>query len=43
MMRSDEYNRHVHDSYAEDTALSSNVNVRDEDELKDIIAHETLS
>ena len=32
MMRSDEHNRHVHGSYAEETALSSNVNVTDEDE-----------
>ena len=34
MMRSDEQNRHVHGSYAEETAPSSNVNVTDEDELK---------
>ena len=32
MMRSDGLNRHVHGSYAEKTALSSNVNVTDEDE-----------
>ena len=31
MMRSDEYNRHSHGSYAEETAPSSNVNVTDED------------
>ena len=31
MMRSDEHNRHVHGSYAEETAPSSNVNVTDED------------
>ena len=30
MMRSDEHNRHVHGSYAEETAPSSNVNVTDE-------------
>ena len=42
MMRSDEHNRHVHGSYAEDTDLSSNVNVTDEDESKEIIVHETL-
>ena len=42
-MRSDEHNRHVHGSYAEDTALSSNVNVTDEDESKEIIVHETLT
>ena len=43
MMRSDEHNRHVHGSYAEETALSSNVNVTDKDESKEIIVHETLS
>ena len=32
MMRSDEHNRHVHISYAEETAPSSKVNVTDEDE-----------
>ena len=42
MMRSDEHNRHVHGSYAEETAPSSNVNVTDEDESKEIIVHETL-
>ena len=31
MMRSDEHNRHVHGSYAEENAPSSNVNVTDED------------
>ena len=34
MMRSDENNRHVHVSYAEDTAPSLNVNVTDKDESK---------
>ena len=34
MMRSDEHNWHVHCSYEEETALSSNVNVTDEDESK---------
>ena len=43
MMRSDEHNRHVHGSYAEETAPSSNVNVTDEDESKEIIVHKTLS
>ena len=43
MMRYDEHNRHVHSSYAEETALSLNVNVTDEDESKEIILHETLS
>ena len=31
MMRSDEQNRHLHGSYAEETDPSSNVNVLDED------------
>ena len=43
MMRSNELNRHVHDSYAEKTAPSSNVNVTDKDESKEIIVHKTLS
>ena len=43
MMRSDQLNWHDHGSYTEKTALSSNVNVIDEDELKYIIVHETLS
>ena len=34
MMRSDEHNWHVHGSYAEDTAPSSNGDVTDEDESK---------
>ena len=34
MMRSDEHNRHVHGSYAEETAPSSNVNVTDKEESK---------
>ena len=34
MMRSDEYNWHVHGSYAEDTDPSSNVNVTDKYESK---------
>ena len=42
-MRSDEHNRHVHGSYAEETSPSSKVNVRDEDESKEIIVHKTLS
>ena len=32
MIISDEHNRHVHKSYAEETDPSSNVNVTDEDE-----------
>ena len=42
-MRSDEYNRHVHGSYAEENAPSSNVDVTDENESKEIIVHKTLS
>ena len=37
-----EFNRHDNGSYAENTAPSSNVNVTDEDESKEIIVHETL-
>ena len=43
MMRYVENNWHVHVSYAEETASSSNVNVTDEDESKEIIVHKTLS
>ena len=43
MMTSDEHNRNVHGSYAEETDPSSNVNVTDEEESKEIIVHETLS
>ena len=43
MMRSDELDWHVHGSYAEETDLSSNVNVTDEDESKEIIVQKTLS
>ena len=42
MMRSDEHNRHVHGSYAEETDLSSNVNDTDKDKSKEIILPETL-
>ena len=42
MMRSYEHNRHVHVSYAEETAPSSNDNVTDDDESKEIIVHKTL-
>ena len=42
MMRSDEHNRHVQGSYAEDTAPSSKINVKDENESKEIIVHKTL-
>ena len=34
MMRSDEHNRHVHNSYVEETVPSSNVNVTDKGESK---------
>ena len=43
MMRSNKLNKHDHGSYIEMTAPSSNVNVTDEDESKEIIVHETLS
>ena len=43
MMRYAEHNWHVHVSYAEEPAPSSNVNVADEDESKEIIMHKTLS
>ena len=43
MMKSDQLNWHDHSSYAEKTALSSNINVTDEDESKQIIKHEILS
>ena len=42
MMRYDQINRHGHSSYAEKIAPSSNVNVTDEDESKEIILHENL-
>ena len=42
-MRSDEHNRHMHGSYAEETSPSSNVNVTDKDKSKEIIVHKTLS
>ena len=41
MLRSDEHNRHVHGSYVEEIAPSSNVNVTDEDKKK-LIVHKTL-
>ena len=43
MMRSDEHNRHMHGSYAEETATSSKVNVTDENESNEITLQETLS
>ena len=43
MMRYDEHNRNVHNSYTEETSPPLNVNVTDEDESKEIIVHETLS
>ena len=43
MMISDKLNWHNHGSYTEMTAPSSNVNVTDEDESKEIIVHKTLS
>ena len=43
MMISDENNRHVHGSYAEETAPLSNVNDTDKEKPKEIIVHENLS
>ena len=43
MMRSDKINWHNHGDYTEMTVRSSNVNVIDKDESKEIIVHETLS
>ena len=43
MMISDKLNRHDHGSYTGKTDPSSNVNVTNEDESKEIIVHETLS
>ena len=43
MMRSDELNRHNRGGYTEMTDPSSNVNVTDEEESKEIIVHESLS
>ena len=42
-MRSDQLNWHDHGSYAEKNAPSSNVNVTEEYESKEIIVQETLS
>ena len=43
MMRSDNLNWYDHGGYMEMTAPSSNVNVTDKDESKQIIVHKTLS
>ena len=43
MMRSDEHNRHVHGSCAEETSPSANINITDEENSKEIIVYETLS
>ena len=43
MMRSDTLNRPDHGGYMEMTALSSNVNVLEAEESKEIIVHKTLS
>ena len=43
MMRFDNLNWRDHGGYTRMTAPSSNVNVTDEDESKEIIVHETLS
>ena len=42
MMRYDEHNCHMRGIYAEETAPSSNVNVTDTNESKEIIVHKTL-
>ena len=42
MMRSDNLNWYDHGGYTEMTASSSNVNVTDKDESKEIIVHATL-
>ena len=42
MMRSDNFNWHGHSGYTEMNALSSNINVMNEEESKEIISHETL-
>ena len=42
-MRCDEYNRHVHRSYVEDTDPSLNVNDTDEDKSKQFIVHKPVS
>ena len=42
MMRSDKLNWHDHGGYTEMTAPSSNVNVTDKDESKEITVHKTL-
>ena len=43
MMRSDEFNRHVHSSYNGKMALSLNVKVTNEEKMEENIVHETLS
>ena len=43
MMRSDKLNWHDHGSYTEINSPSSNINVTDKDESKEIIVHKTLS
>ena len=40
MMRCGEKNHHVHDSYEEEMALSSDVNDMDEEKSKNSIVHE---
>ena len=42
MMRSDKLNWHDHGGYTKMTSPSSNVNVTDKDESKEIIVHKTL-
>ena len=43
MFRCGEDNQHLHGGYAEDIAMSSNVNDTDEDESRESIVHEPVS
>ena len=43
MLRCGEDNQHVHGSYTEETAPSSNVNDADEDESKEFLVYEPVS
>ena len=43
MFRCGEDNQHLHGGYAEDIAMSSNVNYTDKEKKKKIIVHEPVS
>ena len=43
MLRCGEDNQDMHGGYAEESALSSNVNDTDEDEWKEFIVHDPVS